>query len=155
MSGKFKARMAAADVMSAAAVQLFVNLNKLEAHFRRATAGSFKITKRSAVGKLISPLYDYNGSEMVTDNGLRLTPVLRPTPPADGDDSDSSDSVDVPTAAAGFAAELDCRRTFMYCVSLIRFGLSYRQIASVMGHHRRTITEVNRLAAQTKSFTLG
>jgi hypothetical protein len=58
MSGKFKARMAAADVMSAAAVQLFVNLNKLEAHFRRATAGIFKITIRSAEGKLISPLYD-------------------------------------------------------------------------------------------------
>jgi hypothetical protein len=96
---------------------------------------------------------DYKDSEMVTDNDLRLTPVVRPTPPADGDDSDSSDSVDVPTAAAGFAAELDCRRTFMYCVSLIRFGLSYRQIASVMVHHRRTITEVNRLAAQTNSFT--
>jgi hypothetical protein len=30
------------------------NMNKLEAHFRRATAGSLKITIRSAVGNLIS-----------------------------------------------------------------------------------------------------
>jgi hypothetical protein len=133
MWGKFKERVASVDVMSAAAVQQFFNMNKLEAHFRRATAGSFKITISSVVGKLISFLYEKdNDSELSTDNDVRLIPVLRKAPPAAGDDSDSSDAVNDPRAAAGFTAELHCRRTLMYCVSLIRFGLSYRQIASVM-----------------------
>jgi hypothetical protein len=127
MWGKVKERVAPADVMSAAAVQQFFNMIKLETHFRRTTAGSVKITISSAVGKLISILYEMdNYSELATDDDVRLKPVLRPTPPADGDDSDSSDSVHNPTAA-----ELHCRRAFKYCVSLIRFGLSYRQIASV------------------------
>jgi hypothetical protein len=58
MLGKFKDRMASADFMSAAAVKQFFNMNKLEAHFRRVTAGSFKITICSAVGKLIWFLYE-------------------------------------------------------------------------------------------------
>jgi hypothetical protein len=70
---------------------------------------------------------------------VRLIPVFRRTPPADGDESDSSDSVHNPMAAQGFTADLHCRRTFMYCVSLIRFGLSYRQIASVMETIRSTL----------------
>jgi hypothetical protein len=41
MWGKFKARVAPADVMSAAAVPQFFNMNKLDAHFRRATAGGY------------------------------------------------------------------------------------------------------------------
>jgi hypothetical protein len=117
MWGKFKERVASADVMSAAAVQQFFNMNKLETHFRRATAGSFKITISSVVEKLISFLYEKdNDSELPTDNDVRLIPVLRPTPPAAGDDSDSSDAGHDPRAAAGFTAELHCRRTFMYCV---------------------------------------
>jgi hypothetical protein len=53
MWGKLKARVVVADVMSTAAVQQFFNMNKLEAHFRRATAGSVKIR---VVRKLISSL---------------------------------------------------------------------------------------------------
>jgi hypothetical protein len=68
MWGKFKARVATADVMSAAAVQQFFNMNKLEAHFRRTTARSVKIKISSAVGKLISSLYEKdNDSELATD----------------------------------------------------------------------------------------
>jgi hypothetical protein len=138
--GKFKERVASADVMSTAAFQQFLNMNKLEAHFRRITAGSFKITISSAVGKLISFLYEKNNdSELATDNEVTLTPVLRPTLPPDGNDSDSSDSVHDPRAAAGFTAELHCWRTFLYWVSLIRFGLSYRQISLVMQTMRSTI----------------
>jgi hypothetical protein len=97
----------------------------------------------SAIGKLISFLYEKdNDSGLATDNDVRLIPVLRPTPPTDGDDSDSSDSDHDPRAAAGFTAELHCRRTFMYCVSLIRFGLSYRQIASVMKRMRSKLPGV-------------
>jgi hypothetical protein len=71
MWGKFKERVASADVMSAAAVQQFLNMNKLEAHFRRATAGSFKITISSPVGKLISFLYEKdNDSELATDKEI-------------------------------------------------------------------------------------
>jgi hypothetical protein len=55
MWGKFKERVASADVMSAAAVQQVFNMNKLEA--RRVTAGSLKTTISSAVGKLISFLF--------------------------------------------------------------------------------------------------
>jgi hypothetical protein len=87
---------------------------------------------------------------------VRLIPVLRPTPPADGDGSDSSDSVEDPSAAAGFTAEIDCRRTFMYCVSLIRFGLSYRQISSVMETMRSTLpgarSEFKPVTRQTASI---
>jgi hypothetical protein len=54
MWGKFKESVVCVDVMSAAAVQQFFNMNKLEAHFGRATAESLKITMRSAVGNLIS-----------------------------------------------------------------------------------------------------
>jgi hypothetical protein len=57
MWGKFKARVAAAGVMSAAAVQQFFNMNKLDVHFRRATAGNAKRTISSAMGQLISSLY--------------------------------------------------------------------------------------------------
>jgi hypothetical protein len=39
MWGRFKVRVAAADVMSAAAVQQFFKENKMDAHFRRATTG--------------------------------------------------------------------------------------------------------------------
>jgi hypothetical protein len=60
MWGKLKARVVAAVVMSAAAVQQFLNLNKLEAHLRRATAGSAKMTISSVVGKLISSLYAHS-----------------------------------------------------------------------------------------------
>jgi hypothetical protein len=146
-----------ADVMSAAAVQQFFNMNKLEAHFRRTTAGSVKIKVSSAVGKLISSRYEKdNDSELATDNEVRLIPDLRPTPPADGDDSDFSDSVEDPSAAAGFKAALDCRRTFMYCLSLIRFGLSYRQISSVMETMRSTFpgarSEFKPLTRQTASI---
>jgi hypothetical protein len=133
MWGKFKEGVASAYVMSAAAVRQFFNMNKLEAHFRRAPAGSFKITVSSAVGKLILFLCEKdNDSDLATGNDVRFITVLRRTPPADGDDIDSSDSVHNPTAAEGFTAELHCWRTFMYCDSLIPFGLSYRQIASVM-----------------------
>jgi hypothetical protein len=143
--------------MSAAAVQQFFNMTKLEAHFRRATAESFKITISSVVGKLISFLYAKdNDSELATDNDLRLIPVLRPTPPAAGDGSDSSDAVHDPRAAAGCTAELHCRRTFMYCVSLIRFGLSHRQMASVMETMRSTLpcarSEFKPVTRQTASM---
>jgi hypothetical protein len=53
MWGKLKARVVVADVMSAAAVQQFFNMNKLEAHFCHATPGS---VKSRVLGKLISSL---------------------------------------------------------------------------------------------------
>jgi hypothetical protein len=52
--------MVAVDVMSAAAVQQFFNMNKLEAHLRRATVGSVNITISSVVGKLTSSLYAHS-----------------------------------------------------------------------------------------------
>jgi hypothetical protein len=60
MRGKLKTIVVAADVMSAAAVQQFFNMNKLEAHLRCATVGSVKITIGSVMGKLISPLYAHS-----------------------------------------------------------------------------------------------
>jgi carbohydrate-selective porin OprB len=56
----FKARVAAGDVTSAAAVQQFFIENKLDAHFGRTTAGSVMRTIRSAVGTLISSLYSHS-----------------------------------------------------------------------------------------------
>jgi hypothetical protein len=85
------------------------------------------------VGKLILSLYEKdNDSGLANDNDVLVIPVLQPTPPTDGDDRDSSDSVPDPRTAAGFTAELDCRRTVMYCALQIRFGLSYRQNSSVI-----------------------
>jgi hypothetical protein len=62
---KFKEIVAFADVISAAAVQRFFNMNKLEAHFRGDTAGSFKVAINSAEKKFFSFLYEKdNDSEL-------------------------------------------------------------------------------------------
>jgi hypothetical protein len=77
MWGNFKEGMVSADVISAAVVRQLFNMNKLEAHFRRASAGSFKITVSTAVGKLILSLCEKdNDSELATDNDVRLITVL-------------------------------------------------------------------------------
>jgi hypothetical protein len=77
MWGKLKERLVAADVMSAAAVQQFFTMNKLEAHSRRATPGSVKTTLSSVVWKLISSLYAHSISrELRMDIHTSLLPQV-------------------------------------------------------------------------------
>jgi hypothetical protein len=77
MWGKPMTRVVAAEVMSAAVVQQFYNMSKLEAHLRRVTAGRVKITISSLAGKLISSLYDHSISTINRPNIHPLTSTTR------------------------------------------------------------------------------